>query len=134
MNREQKREFIKQARKKGFSEAEAKAYLQMQEGLQNEDSIKDGDKVTINIEQIKSTKSYQNMTPEYREFIENSKGKVFTARIEKGHFAHLEENPKWLFWTGNLVHYKQVVKPKHETLGTAVSQLTKEIENEEGKD
>lgn len=114
MNREQKRNFIKIAKKKGISEEHAKAYMAMKEEqmaniIKAEDVIferriiNDGDKVRIDVDKISSSKYYSNMMDEYKEFIENSRDIVFTAKVEKGHFVSLEENPKWLFWVGDLI-------------------------------
>jgi len=104
MNREQKRDFIKKARKRGIDEKYAKAYIQAQESLENDAriNIANGDKVTIDVTKIKALKDYEKMNNEYKRFVESSDGVVFTAKVEKGNFVSLEENPKWLFWAGNL--------------------------------
>lgn len=105
MNREQKRDFIKKARQRGVDEKYAKAYIQAQDSLDADAklNISDGDKVIIDIEKIKALKDYEIMNSEYKEFIESSYGVVFTAKVEKGRFVSLEENPRWLFWAGNLI-------------------------------
>mgnify|MGYP003304886874 CR=1 FL=1 len=115
MNREQKRNFIKLAKKRGIGEEYAKAYISMKEQedgdktlstkdiLFNKKEIKDGDKVQINVDKIMSSKNYQRMVPEYREFVESSNGVYYTANVEKGNLISFEENPKWLFWAGDLI-------------------------------
>lgn len=65
-------------------------------------NIVSGDKVTIDVTKIKALKDYEGMNDEYKKFIESSEGVIFTAKVEKGNFVSLEENPKWLFWAGNL--------------------------------
>lgn len=114
MNREQKRNFIKLAKKRGIGEDFARAYIAMKEEsgsdvvsvkdmIYSQRAIQDGDKVQINVEKIKSTKYFDKMIPEYKEFIEQSSGVVYTAKVEKETFVSLEENPKWLFIMGDLI-------------------------------
>lgn len=126
MNREQKRNYIKIAKKKGIGEEYARAYIALKESeesdmvISSEDikniifdrkAIKDGDKVLINVDKITSNKNYSKMLEEYREFIENSNGVIYTAKVEKEHFVSLEENPKWLFFAEDLiVHEKSSIK------------------------
>lgn len=107
MNREQKREFIRRAKKRGVSEEQANLYLTLKSGF-NTTKIKDGDKVKLDIKMIKSEKSYGDKHSEYKDFIEASEDVVYTVQIEdcKGNFVSLRENPKWLFWTGNLIPQK----------------------------
>ena len=113
MNREQKRNFVKLAKKRGINEQFAKAYIAMKEDEENGDkvfkfsskrqAVNDGDKVFINVDKIKSTKYFEKMLPEYKEFIEQSSRVMYTAKVEKEHFVSLQENPKWLFWVEDLI-------------------------------
>ena len=98
MNRKQKRDFIKKARQKGVKESDALAYLTTQEGSE----IKEGDKVRLNVNKIKASPDYQIMRPDYKEFVEKNANKIFTAHYEKEMLVSLVEEPKWLFWRGNL--------------------------------
>ena len=104
MNRKQKRDFIKQARKKGVSETDARAYLTTQDGSE----IKEGDKVKLNIYKIKSSPDYQIMNPKYKSFIEENKDTVFTAHYERETLISFVEEPKWLFWRGNLIKVNNI--------------------------
>lgn len=63
MNREQKRDFIKKARKRGIDEKYAKAYIKAQESLENNAKINiaNGDKVTIDVTKIKALKDFDKM-------------------------------------------------------------------------
>lgn len=112
MNREQRRNFVKLAKKRGIGEDFAKAYIAMKEEsdtvsdkdiIFSQREIKDGDKVRINVGKIKSAKYFEKMMPEYKAFIEASEGVVYTAKVEKDTFVSLEENPKWLFIMGDLI-------------------------------
>ena len=85
LNRAQRREFAKRAKANQLPE------------------IKEGDRVMINAEKIKSNKSYDTLREDYKEFVESSCGVVFTAHVEQYAIVSLVECPNWLFWTGDLV-------------------------------
>ena len=99
MNRKQKRDFINKARKKGIKKSDAIAYLATQECSE----IKEGDKVKLNVSKIKASPDYPIMRPDYKEFVEKNVEKIFTAHYEKEVLVSLVEEPKWLFWRGNLI-------------------------------
>lgn len=106
MNREQKREFVKKAHKKGMSKNQAEKFIKIADTAGNtytpEQKVCTGDKVTLNVEALKSKKNYGIMNPSYKEFVEQSEGVVYTAVQEGNKLIHLEECPKWLFWCGDL--------------------------------
>lgn len=114
MNRKDRRTFIKQAKKSGATKGTAMAYLAMKELEQDDpDAFKrfhEDDKVRIDIERITNRSNYDQMTDEYRAFIEESEGKVFTVHIESNAMISLKENPEWLFWKGDLIAVKEPVK------------------------
>lgn len=107
MNRKDRRTFVKQAKKNGASKEAAMAYLAMQELEENNPNalkkFQEGDKVRLDIDQITNRSNYEKMTDEYRAFIEESEGKIFTVQVESNAMISLKENPKWLFWKGDLV-------------------------------
>lgn len=105
MNREQKRDFIKKARAKGISEEYAKAYISMLDSKGKVNSpIREGTKIYLDVEKIKAGKNYSRMNPEYKEFVEASIGVTYTAHIEdEGCLISVQENPKWLFWVGDVI-------------------------------
>ena len=70
--------------------------------------IPEGAKVRLDVEKIKAGKNYVRMNPEYKEFVESSEGVTFTAHVEEGCFVSLKENPKWLFWSGDLSRVEDV--------------------------
>ena len=107
MNRKDRRAFVRQAKKSGASKGAAMAYLAMKELEENSPEafkkFQEGDKVRLDVDRIANRSNYENMTDEYRAFIEESRGKVFTVHIESNAMISLKENPEWLFWKGDLV-------------------------------
>lgn len=109
MNRKTRRDFYKKVRNKGISKEAAYAYLEMKEAGLDElftsppPVFADGDKVRIDVEKIKSRKAYERMNEEYKKFIEDSAGVVYTAKPEKGNFITFEEDQTWHFWSGDLI-------------------------------
>lgn len=65
--------------------------------------IYDGDKVKMNIELVKGRRSYPEMNEKYKEFVDNNGEKVFTARVEGKNMVSFVEEPRWLFWSGDLI-------------------------------
>jgi hypothetical protein len=67
----------------------------------------EGDKVTINISSVKSRPNYIHMNEKYKEFVDDSEGKVFTVKYDNGtkNLITFEENDMWLFWSGDLELY-----------------------------
>lgn len=106
MNRQQTRKLRKDARKKGIDEAVTELYISMKkEGMETPSppkEIQTGDTVMIDVDKVTARRNYERMTPAYREFVEASDGKVFTAMREQGNLISLQEEPKWLFWSGDL--------------------------------
>lgn len=114
MNRQQRRKVEKVARSRGASGDEAKSIAMI---VSNADEIRkggtgahttaksfnDGDKVKLNIEAVKSRKNYDRMLPLYKEFVETSEDTVFTVHVEQGNLISFIEEPKWLFWSGDLI-------------------------------
>lgn len=107
MNRAGKRAFIKKANKVGVSKADAEKLV----FIANEGSgtpsppqeITEGDKVMLNTELIKARKNYSRMAEHYREFVEGNEGTVFTAHVERENMVSMAEEPRWLFWSGDLI-------------------------------
>lgn len=71
----------------------------------NNNLLKDGDKVKLNIKSIKSHPDYFLLSDEYKNFIDNNKDTIFTVNSEKNRLKSivgLREEPYWLFWVGDL--------------------------------
>lgn len=112
MNREQKRNFVKKAKKRGINSDTAKAYAEIMSSGSGEPTppqdFSEGENVKLNLENIKSRKNYERMTDNYKAFVEANEDTVFTAHVERPNLISFVEEPKWLFWSGDLV------KVKHE--------------------
>lgn len=110
MNREQKRKFVKDAKKKGVKESEAKAYAEIiSNGAgRNTDAqvISEDEKVMLDINAITSRKNYERMSDKYKEFVNGNSDKVFTAHVEHQNLISFKEEPRWLFWSGDLIKVK----------------------------
>ncbi|MBQ6863252.1 MAG: hypothetical protein IJO14_03315 [Clostridia bacterium] len=65
--------------------------------------ITEGCRVMLNIPKIKSKKSYAQMNPKYKEFIDLAGNMVFTAHIENSKIVSLKEDSRWLFWKSDLI-------------------------------
>ena len=106
MNREQRRKMVKIATKNGVSKEHAKAYAVISQGTGAHTDAKpfeEDDKLMLDITAIKSRKNYAVMNPKYKEFVESSEGKIFTAHKENDNLISLKEDSRWLFWSGDLI-------------------------------
>lgn len=72
--------------------------------------IKLGDKVRINLKEIKASETYKCLSQKYKDFVESHTEDVFTVELNEnfptGHIVNLKEDttkPKWLFFIGNLI-------------------------------
>lgn len=111
MNREQKRAFVKKAKKKGVGANEAKAYAEIiSHGTGThtppQDIVED-EKVKLNIESIKARQNYERMSDKYKEFVNSNADTVFTAHVEQPTLISLKEEPRWLFWSGDLIRVEE---------------------------
>lgn len=103
MNRAERRDFFRRTRLAGLPKGYAQMYLdaiEANERLPTE--IQDGTKVKINVDQITNGKNYYRMLDEYKEFVESSRDKVFTAYMDE-RFVRLDGAGKWRFWAGDLI-------------------------------
>lgn len=106
MNREQRRKMVKIATKNGVNKEHAKAYAAISKGTGTHTEAKsfdEDDKLMLNIDAIKSRKNYAVMNPKYKDFVDSSEGKIFTAHKENNNLISLKEDPRWLFWSGDLI-------------------------------
>ena len=107
MNREQRRAFVKNAKSRGVSEKAAEAYAAiLDKGVGKvtpSQPIEEDEQVMLNVEAIKASQNYGRMSELYKQFVEEGLGKIFTAHIERPNLISLKEEPKWLFWSGDLI-------------------------------
>lgn len=105
-NRGQKRDFIRRMERKGIKRDVVQLYFRVkdaQERSVNAEKIQEGTKVRIDVDHIKGAKEYSKLNKDYREFVESSRGKIFTAHIERKFVSLNENDNQWLFWPGNLI-------------------------------
>lgn len=73
-------------------------------------TILEGSKVKLNYNKITNRKDYNNLVPEYKEFIEKNKDRIFTVEYDKDRknmpiwvcLAEDDTPVKWLFYVGDL--------------------------------
>lgn len=80
----------------------------------NEVCLKDGDKVTLNYNQITSRKDWKRKLSNYKSFVNENKNKIFTLQMinEYKNIVELKEDiskPRWRFWIGDLIKVKEDV-------------------------
>ena len=111
MNREQKRAFVKKAKKRGTSEKAAKAYAEIISGGSGTptppQNIQEGEKIRLDIDKIKARQNYEIMNEEYKKFVNENAETIFTAHVEKPTLISLQEEPRWLFWCGDLIKVEE---------------------------
>ena len=114
MNREQRRALEKRVRKRGASPSEAKKVVELANNLdfirQNgagkpspAKEFAEGDKAKLDVDLIKSRRNYDRMLQGYKDFVEGNGNEVFTVHVESPHMISFVEEPKWLFWSGDLI-------------------------------
>lgn len=113
MNREERRAMSRRLKRRGVKNAAelVDAYDKANKIRENvgegkpspAQTIAEGELVRLNVGLIKSRKNYENMVDGYKEFVNNNENTVFTAHIERENIISLKENPKWLFWSGDLL-------------------------------
>jgi hypothetical protein len=120
MNRDQKKTLERAYRKFGKSKSEAKKLSQQMydidkirlEGTGDRtppQKFQEDDKFMLDVKLIKSRKNYDRMNDAYKQFVADNEGKILTVHVERGNLISAKEEPKWLFWSGDLI------KPKEES-------------------
>lgn len=107
MNRKERREYEKQLRKKGVTQADIDLFFKML--ATDRKPFHNGDKVRINAKKIMEHPDYQKMRKDYSDWLMEHKDQVFTISNAKAGFlktyAELEEDttePKWLWCSEDL--------------------------------
>lgn len=118
MNRDQKKMLEKAYRKSGKSKAKAKKIAQQMYDIDKirlegtgvtspPQDFQEDEKFKLDIDKIKARKNYDNMTDNYKQFIDSNADTIFTAFVDKGHLVSAKEDPRWLFWSGDLIKVKE---------------------------
>ena len=132
MNREQRRNTVKQLQKKGLTKESAQTFVdRMEYAEQGHDyQLWEGEKVKLNYKRITSYKDWPKLNQKYRDFVEANKNTVLTVEFDdvrrkeasknKGvtsmcQFAEDASEIKWLFYGVDLLPEPNQTKPKTET-------------------
>lgn len=116
MNRQQRRALAKSLRHSGVKNADTlvKKYDESRTVLQNEtkemtpaQDIVEGQKIKLRIDAIQARVNYNNLSEQYRQFVEQNADTVFTAHIDQTNMISMQENPRWLFWSGDLIKIEE---------------------------
>ena len=114
MNREQKRKSIKLLTTKGYTTKQAETILMLKMIEETRKFLNEGDKVRLNISQIKSRPEWRSNIDQnkfrYQEWVFAHQDDILTVEYDKNHqnspsivcFAEDKTDPKWLFWEGDL--------------------------------
>ena len=84
------------------------------ESRMNDEILAPGDKVMFNLKKIAADPEYEKFKPEYRDYIINHAGDVFTLRQEAKQdgafglvsFVEDETEPRWMHYLGHLKKVK----------------------------
>lgn len=128
MNREERRAMVKHARKSGMTKTLARAYAEIASGVGEHTKpnvFEEGDAVRLNVEAIKARKNYKILSPMYKEFVEAAGDTIYTAHIEREYLISLKEEPKWLFWSGDLIKCGEL---SNETTSKSNTQAIGEVD------
>jgi len=109
MNRSQRRKLDRKLRSVDGYSLYKKLVEETMNRAADEDMLKDGERVRINVEQITGRREFLHLNPKYQKFIADNVDTVFTARVRKygrgGYPAiiDLQEDDTWSFWIGDLI-------------------------------
>ena len=113
MNRKEKRNMEKKFRHNGATPEQAKDHVMTMEKIHeiirsgsgtpsHPKTIEEGAAVRMDLEKIMKRKNYEKMSVPYKEFVTQNADTVFTAHVEDNNLISFVEEPKWLFWSGDL--------------------------------
>jgi hypothetical protein len=118
MNRQQRREFMKKHNisadvmallmASGFKQGNAKEALAEMAAIGAKMHLKEGQRVRLDTTAIKSHPDHHKKSPEYRQFVDDNAGTIFTVVYDERYtnpptLVCLEEDEtKWLWYEGHL--------------------------------
>lgn len=113
MNRAQRRATDKKLRSvKGYNLYKKLVEASMKLSA-TEDMLEDGELVKINVDQIMGREEWNKLNPDYRDFVQQNRDTVFTAKIRRrsagGYpvIIDLDGFEMWSFWIGDLIRLKK---------------------------
>ena len=118
MNRDQRKILEKLYRKQGRTKSDAEKLAKQIYGIDNirleglgettpPQKFDEGEKFKLDIEKIKARKNYERTLEGYKEFVEANQETIFTAHIERPNAISAVEEPRWLFWSGDIIKVEQ---------------------------
>lgn len=114
MNREQRRKFAKFAGLDQDSAALIAEVFEKRKKYMDELALKEGDLVAVDVDKIEGREDYPSFNEKYKEFVHSSRGKRFTVVKEEKFadkplvsFEEDENDPKLLFWEGDLIKFEK---------------------------
>lgn len=132
MNREQRRQTVKNLQKKGLKRESAETFVERMDFTEhsfNRD-VWEGEKVKLNYDRITHYKDWKILRQEYKDFVEANKDTVFTVEFDDIRKKEAEKSKgisslcqfvedttpvKWLFYAIDLIPEPNQIKPKTET-------------------
>ena len=132
MNREQRRQAVKNLQKKGLKRESAETFVERMDFTEHHFSrdVWEGEKVKLNYDRITHYKDWKILRQEYRDFVEANKDTVFTVEFDDIRKKEAEKNEglsglcqfvedttpvKWLFYAIDLIPEPNQTRPKTET-------------------
>lgn len=123
VNRDQRKALEKAYRKYGKSRTEAKQIAKQMYDIDNlrlngigeanrAQRFSEGEKFKLDIEAIKARKNYERMTDNYKQFVDDNTDTILTAHVEGRGLISPKEEPKWLFWSGDLLKVEDEPEPE----------------------
>lgn len=106
LNREQRRKLDKQ----GYDGNKIAAIM---DAVDDNQLIKEGEKVKLDVKKITSRDDWQKLTERYRTFVMENANTVFTVKYEEKYggtpsLVTFDEDNTWLFWVGDLIVIKDI--------------------------
>ena len=132
MNREQRRQTVKNLQKKGLKRESAETIVERMDFTEHHFSrdVWEGEKVKLNYNRITHYKDWKILRQEYKDFVEANKDTVFTVEFDDIRKKEAEKNDgfsglcqfvedttpvKWLFYAIDLIPEPNQKRPKTET-------------------
>lgn len=82
MDRKLRRQLIRQFEKTGLTNAQAKRLLEIYDTPSLKGTLKEGDKVRLNLKSIQEHPDWHKYDPRYKQFVEDNKDVEFTVQCD----------------------------------------------------
>ena len=88
------KKYLEYLKSKGLTDEEIEILLAYKSMFDDNVSLKNGDKIKLNVAMIKSHPDYERKTVKFKQFIDDNADTVFEAKFERGYIV-LDDT--WLF-------------------------------------